>query len=148
MLEPGDRAAGCARPHKNTKEPGRRDMRSWNRSHLAVALTVWAWCGTHAAQAAPLEAYGRLPSVEDVALSPDGSKLAFIRTTADVRVMAIVAVADHKLLGGAKLGEVKLRRLWWADDDHLLIMTSATEQANGTIGRAIEYPHLDRKSVV
>lgn len=93
-------------------------------------------------RAVPLEVYGRLPSVEDVALSPDGSKLAFVRTTAELRGLAIVGVANHEFLGGAKLGEIKLRRLWWADDDHLLIETSAAEQAQGLYGPTVEWSHL------
>src|SRR5581483_4144433 len=92
-------------------------------------------------QATPLEVYGHLPSVEDVALSPDGSKLAFVRTTEDLRGLAVVGVADHKFLGGAKLGDMKLRSLSWADDDHLLVTVSTTEKAYGTVGTG-EYFHL------
>jgi len=77
-------------------------------------------------QAAPLELYGRLPNLEDVSLSPDGSKIAFVRTTSDVRALAIVSLADNKLVGGGKLGEAKVRDVQWADDDHLLITVSDT----------------------
>jgi hypothetical protein len=78
------------------------------------------------ARAAPLETYGRLPNLEYVSLSPDGTRLAFVRTTEDTRILAILSLADKKVIGGAKLGQVKLRRLDWADNDHVLITTSQT----------------------
>src|SRR5690348_2827657 len=46
---------------------------------------------------APLEVYGRLPSLEDVSLSPDGTKLAVIRTTGNARLLAFLSLTDHKL---------------------------------------------------
>jgi dipeptidyl aminopeptidase/acylaminoacyl peptidase len=92
--------------------------------------------------ATSLEVYGRLPTLENVAISPDGSKLAFVRTTQDVRALAIVGLADHKFLGGAKFGEVKMRHIMWADDSHLLIETSATQQAYGLTGEKEEWFQL------
>jgi WD40-like Beta Propeller Repeat len=41
------------------------------------------------ARAAPLEVYGRLPALENIALSPDGSRLAFVRTVDTNRIPAI-----------------------------------------------------------
>jgi hypothetical protein len=43
------------------------------------------------AGAAPLEVYGRLPALEAVAISPDGSRLAYVRTEGDVRDVALAA---------------------------------------------------------
>jgi dipeptidyl aminopeptidase/acylaminoacyl peptidase len=93
------------------------------------------------ARAAPLEAYGRLPSLEDVALSPDGTRLAFVRTSENKRVLAI-AELPYKLLGRALIGETKLRRLAWADNDHLLITTSTTGMPWGLSGKDTEWSQL------
>jgi esterase/lipase len=84
--------------------------------------------------AIPLDAYGRLPSLEDVALSPDGSRIAFIRTTENNRILAVVALADRKMVSGMRLGSVKLRSVNWADNDHLLVVTSVTTVPMGLIG--------------
>ena len=64
-----------------------------------IALT----CASAPVPAAPLplEVYGRLPSLEDVALSPDGSLIAFVRTRQDTRFIAIISLADSKVLGAA-----------------------------------------------
>src|SRR5580704_19555130 len=79
-----------------------------------------------AAASLPLEVYGRLPSLEDIALSPDGSRIAFVRTTQDARMIAVVSLADNKVLGALRVRGQKLRRIEWADDNHLMIVTSAT----------------------
>jgi hypothetical protein len=53
-----------------------------------VVATLLALGGLFIARpgwAAPLEVYGRLPSLENVALSPDGSRIALIHATANDR---------------------------------------------------------------
>jgi dipeptidyl aminopeptidase/acylaminoacyl peptidase len=91
----------------------------------------------------PLEVYGRLPALENVALSPDGSRIAFARTDDNgARVIAVVALADRKGLGGFRLGEVKLRSLEWADADHLLMVTSTTTAPWSYFGQEREWRQL------
>jgi dipeptidyl aminopeptidase/acylaminoacyl peptidase len=105
-----------------------------------IALTC---AGTPVAAASvPLEVYGRLPSLEDVALSPDGSRIAFVRTRQDTRFIAIISLADSKVLGALRLREEKLRRIQWADDNHIMIVTSATALPAGFIGAENEWQLL------
>jgi fermentation-respiration switch protein FrsA (DUF1100 family) len=77
-------------------------------------------------QAASVEAYGRLPSMDDVSLSPDGAQIAFVQTVADKRLLKVISVKDGKLVDRADLHGEKMRRLEWADNRHLLITTSYT----------------------
>jgi dienelactone hydrolase len=93
------------------------------------------------ARAAPLETYGRLPSLEDVALSPSGKRIAFVRTKENLRLIAI-ADLPNALLARMAIGEVKLRSLQWADDDHLMIITSTTGLPWGMIGKDVEMEQL------
>lgn len=76
--------------------------------------------------AVPLEAFGRLPSIEDMAISPDGLKLAFTRTTADDRVVYIVFMADQELLGYVKTGQAKLREVSWIYNERVTFIISFT----------------------
>jgi dipeptidyl aminopeptidase/acylaminoacyl peptidase len=107
---------------------------------------TWIWLAAantlSVAASVPLAVYGHLPSLEDVALSPDGSRIAFVRTTDNTRMVMVVSVADHKGLGGARVGEQKLRSLRWADDSHLLITTSSTSLPWGLIGKEQEWTQL------
>src|SRR5882757_3115368 len=118
------------------------------RAAMSAVAALWAVIAVPAmlaciqvVQAAPLEAYGRLPSLEDVALSPDGTRLAFVRTNENKRILAIVEL-PHTLLGRALIGETKLRRLAWADNDHLLITTSTTGMPWGLVGKDTEWSQL------
>jgi cephalosporin-C deacetylase-like acetyl esterase len=112
-----------------------------SRTCLAIVLLCVLAMPSHAASP-QLEAYGRLPTLEDVALSPDGTKLAFVRTIEDSRILAVVAIAEQKMLGGARLGESKLRSIHWADNDHLLIITSTTGMPMGLTGEDREWQLL------
>jgi dipeptidyl aminopeptidase/acylaminoacyl peptidase len=94
----------------------------------AVALSPIAW--SSGAHAAPLEAYGELPNVDHVAISPDGKNLAYVTLYNGQQVIVVRAIDDHKMLAGIR-GAEKVRDLNWADSDHLLITTSTTSPAIG-----------------
>lgn len=79
-----------------------------------------------AAHAAPIEAYGRLPTLEEVQLSPDGNRIAYVTAVNEQRTITI-----HDLSGKEKPvlipgGNQKLRQLQWAGDGHLVITASQT----------------------
>ena len=76
--------------------------------------------------AVPLEVYGRLPRYENVVLSPDGSRVAFIRTDENARTVVVLDLASGKKLGQLRAGDQKLRGIRWADNDRLMIFTSVT----------------------
>lgn len=93
---------------------------------LASALASAAGAQTVPPERAPLEAYGRLPAYELSALSPAGDRVAQIITEGEERVMLINSLPDGDVLGGARVGETKLRDLIWAGQGHVLAVTSAT----------------------
>src|SRR6185437_11640981 len=104
------------------------------------------------ARAAPLTTYGQLPSIEDVALSPDGTRVAYVRTQGDLRVVFVATVADRKLIRYVKTGEEKLRFIEWADNDNLMIVTSETTTAWGfkeewRLLRVYNVPHNELRSL-
>jgi len=104
------------------RRPGQRQAAAASSCLLLLAAVAFAG----GAQAAALEVYGRLPHLEDVSLSPDGARIAFVRTDADTRTVAVVGAAKGERLVTLRVGEQKLRALEWADNDHLMIMTSLT----------------------
>lgn len=105
----------------------------WAGSRLIV-VSLLGLAGMFAApvgQAVPLTVYGQLPNIEDVAISPDGSRLAYVRTQGDMRVVFIADVASRKIIRWVKAGETKLRDIEWADADNLMITVSVTTSAYG-----------------
>lgn len=95
-------------------------VQGWVAAALAAAV-LFATRG----EAAPLDAYGRLPAIEDAAVSPSGHAVALVVTDGEKRTLVVRDLAT----GQAKLysaGEVKVRSLQWAGDRHLVIVTSVT----------------------
>ncbi|HEY8004402.1 MAG TPA: S9 family peptidase, partial [Phenylobacterium sp.] len=81
------------------------------------ALAAAAALSASAAVAAPLEAYGKLPSIEDIAISPDGARLAMIQTDGEKRTIRIENLAQHKMERLLAAGDAKLRGLLWVGPD-------------------------------
>jgi dienelactone hydrolase len=80
------------------------------RAGLAILATLFA---VTIAQSAPIEAYGRLPSLEEVSLSPDGSRIAIVALAKmqtdlsdGVRYLVQQGIADPARVGvvGASYG--------------------------------------------
>lgn len=105
---------------------------------VALALLVSATVS----HAAPLEAYGQLPSMEDLSISPDGTRIAFVKAAEGDRFVAVRSIADAKPLGLLRVGTSKLRSLAWADDNRLMIVTSVTGVPEGLIGDDAEWAQL------
>ena len=98
----------------------------------ALALAVAGAAATPARAGAPLEAYGRLPAMDSVAISPDGTMIAFIVTAETGNDRYIVV----QPLGGAPIQTVtigfrKVRYIKWAGNDHVVIVTSTTDVVPG-----------------
>jgi dipeptidyl aminopeptidase/acylaminoacyl peptidase len=87
--------------------------------------------------APPIEAYGRLPGVELVRLSPSGERVALIGVVGEQRRLFIMN-ADNKVLKTGLIGDSKVRDLNWAGDDHLLVTTSATMNLQLDFGHKYE----------
>ena len=97
-----------------------------------VAMGIAAVFSPIAARAAaPLEAYGKLPAIEQVAISPDGADLAMIVTNGEERQLVTQHLADHKVTHRLLVGTAKLRRVQWAGPDHILVTTSRTDIPQG-----------------
>lgn len=73
----------------------------------------------------PIEAFGALPALDQVAISPNGQMIAFVGTIGGKRVLGVRSLTGQTL-GGVDLGGAKVRDVQWGDDDHVLITTSST----------------------
>ena len=73
----------------------------------------------------PVEDYGKLPGIEEVQVSPSGTRYAFIATTGEKRRL-YVASAVGEPLRVAEVGTTKVRGLEWAGDNHVLVTLTAT----------------------
>lgn len=79
-----------------------------------------------AAAAAPLEAYGKLPTIEDAAVSANGQQVAVIVTNGEERRIVVKDLVNGTTPLLATVGQTKVRDLRWAGDRYLLLTTSNT----------------------
>jgi dipeptidyl aminopeptidase/acylaminoacyl peptidase len=127
-----------------------------SRWSFATGLAVAAFAAVNtcphsaaAGEAIPLEAFGRLPSLEDVVISPDGTKIAFVRTRSDSRNLVVAPLAKPEVLGGVRIGDTKLRQVEWVDDDNVLATVSSTSAPPfGFTGATREWYQLVNFNVV
>jgi len=113
------------------------------RKRFVGPLTLFIWVCLWACRvpAVPLEAYGRLPSIEQASLSPDGTKVALVHTALDSRVLSIIEIDEEKLLAVLRLGDSKVPSIEWADDDHLLVTSASSVMPMELSGEKTEW-HL------
>jgi Tol biopolymer transport system component len=95
-------------------------------SALIAAVAVMA-CG--AARSAPLEAYGRLPTMDMVSISPDGSKVAFVQVVNGKQAVVVDQLNPAAVVGEMAPTEQKVRQLEWADNSHLVVVKSMSGYA-------------------
>ena len=120
-----------------------------------VTLAAAAPGSTNAVPMAPARAYGRLPAVAHVAISPDGTKLVLaINDEAGGQGYKVVDIDSGATVWGAKVGSGRtesersvLRSVGWADDQRATFQMSATFSADRALPVGAFAPGLTRLDV-
>src|SRR5512139_1748774 len=116
-------------------EEGGREEQEMNAKRTSAMVAVLGFglfasllpvLAAASASAPPLEAYGSLPTFDELELSPSGQRLALVKTEGSARAVAVVSLPEGKPIAGARVGDEKLRGIRWADEEHLLIYRSVT----------------------
>lgn len=99
---------------------------------LASLVVFIALAGPATALAAPpepppVEAYGRLPAISHVSLSPSGERLAFIAADGEGRKLFVRTVSGQPL-AMAPLADKKLRDVYWGGDRFVIFTVSETRR--------------------
>ncbi len=109
------------------------------RAALLCATAVMSVTGIAAAQSAPIEAYGRLPTVEDVTISPSGMRFALMTSDANGRQLQIHKTDDLSRVRGLNVGDSKIVGLDWADENNLLFVYAKATSVAGLQGPRREW---------
>jgi dipeptidyl aminopeptidase/acylaminoacyl peptidase len=105
---------------------------------LLVAAALWlaafgGLSGRALAAPSPVAAYGRLPALEEVTLSPSGARMAMIVDDERGRRLVIAALPGG-LLAEFPVSKTKIRGIRWAGEDHLLVTSSETHDFGSEFG--------------
>ena len=102
-------------------------MRSWSGGLWPVI--TFCLTAPVAAQTAPppVEAFGRLPSIADAAISPDGSRIGLAMSVPDGAFINVIDVdARRSVYRAAVPADTQLRDIGWADDGRVSFVISQT----------------------
>ena len=83
----------------------------------------------------PLEAYGKLPAIDYVTLSPSGRYMVSVGDVGGKRYLLVRTLAGEVRLA-TPADKIKVRGVQWVDDDHLLLTASGATLAMADLGRA------------
>jgi dipeptidyl aminopeptidase/acylaminoacyl peptidase len=92
---------------------------------IAFCVCLIALVPAPAAVGAPLEAYGRLPALENLSLSPDGKELAYVTGYQGDSAVVVYDIDSAKVTAGINVGHVTVRNVRWADNDNILVTASS-----------------------
>ena len=98
----------------------------------------------------PIEAYAAPPFVDEIALSPDGSRCALVTQKGDNKLL--VHFKDDGTPSVLVIGPAKIRSLFFADNDHVVLVNSVTTSLPEFAGYKHEFRmarivHLDTHDV-
>jgi len=79
-----------------------------------------------AAPPPPIEAYGRLPAIENLSLSPSGKYMVSFGDV-DGKRYVLVRTLDGAVRMSVAAGNAKVRSIDWVDDDHVLLTASTAQ---------------------
>ena len=97
------------------------------RRFAGVTLAALLGAVTPAIAAPPsASAFGRLPAVEDVAISPNGQRIAILGGPADQRVVSISTI-DKPEMPFFRLGDIETISVRWAGDEFVLARIAYTD---------------------
>ena len=102
---------------------------------LAAFAVALGWASIAAAEAPPpLEAYGKLPGIEAIQISPDGKRLAFIATDGEARTLVVSDIDTNKPIVRLPTGPTKVIAVQWAGPDHVIASAERDTDVSGLSG--------------
>ena len=103
---------------------------------LFFALAVLFACPSVSAQTPqpPIEAYGNLPTVSALAISPTGEQIAYISRDGDNNAVLILNLETGENWG-VSIGDVKVTQVRWAGTGHVILSAFDAVRFSGNTGK-------------
>lgn len=99
---------------------------------LAALLAVFGF--EHGRASPPIEAYGALPEIRSMTLSPDGEHTAYLYYKDGAGALIVYSFKEG-IVGGARTDKIKARSVSFAGSDHVILKASETTKVFGYRGR-------------
>lgn len=87
------------------------------------------------AEQATAEMFGALPNVSEMAISPDGARVAMLQNTESASAVLVYDLEHPDAQPvGARVDSFKARGIEWADNEYVLFLVSSTERVQAATG--------------
>jgi dipeptidyl aminopeptidase/acylaminoacyl peptidase len=106
------------------------------RCLIGAALAFASAAGVSAGTPPPLAAYGKLPAIDSVSLSPSGRLMVSVGDVEGKRYLLVRTLAGDVKLASPSPDALKIRNVEWVDEDHLLLSATGTALNFADLGRA------------
>lgn len=116
-------------------------IRNFCLAVAAASATLFGSATAVRAQPAPVEAYAVLPAIDGVAVSPDGSTLAYIQRSPDGDAVIAMARTGEALVT-IDVSDRAARSVFWASPDHVVISSTVNDKLPYTTSAGL-YEQLD-----
>lgn len=97
-----------------------------------ILLGAGAYGAPTRASAPPVEAYGKLPTIETPRLSPDGRSIAFLSSVHGRRCLVIHGLVGEQRSHGICPGTFEVRSFVWKTDERLIVEVYSQSQPSGS----------------
>lgn len=109
-------------------------MKTFARRICVVIAATLALAGSALAKP-PLEAFGDVPEIRAMELSPDGSRVAYIQRLNGVDTLVIHDFATQESRGLAKVTDIRARHVEFVGNDYVILVASTDRRIAGFRGR-------------
>jgi dipeptidyl aminopeptidase/acylaminoacyl peptidase len=95
-------------------------------AHISVACAAALIAAAPAAAKPPIEAFGEVPEIRAMEISPDGKRVAYLHVADGVEHLVLYDLTTKKAEALAKTGDFKTRGVSFPTDDYVILHASLT----------------------
>jgi hypothetical protein len=78
--------------------------------------------------------YGKLPTIQNMAVSPSGKRLAYRKTDTENNLIIIYSVAENKVIAGLNAEDIKPKDIYFVSENELILVVSSFGRTAGYLG--------------
>lgn len=106
--------------------------------NVIAAITIAVTCALSQGAFADPNIYGKLPGLDSIDLSPQGTRYAFVAEIGGQRRLVIMDAKADKPVFTSVVPPAKIRGLRWASENHMFLEISDTQNMQAMFGATLE----------
>ncbi|EDV18484.1 uncharacterized protein TRIADDRAFT_63000, partial [Trichoplax adhaerens] len=105
------------------------------KKHFFIFLLFVSFQSTWANELLPVSAYGSIPEISKVVISPSGDSIAYRKTNGEKDMVITYSLKDKKVTGGIDVSEIRPSHIYFVNEDTLILVAVDNTKLFGFRGR-------------